>query len=120
QYWTTEGALPASADEWLAQAQRRDGSWWPEWNRWIEQFGGGKVPARVPGTGKLSVIEDAPGAYAKLRLDAKDQGEVPPAREPAAVRQAANDAAVQPAASPPVPASATPSPEAPPTPLRPG
>ncbi len=123
QYWTSEGTLPASAEEWLAQAQRRDGSWWPEWNRWIEQFGAGKVPARVPGTGKLSVIEDAPGAYAKLRLDAKDQSNVaahPTARAPAALRQAANDAALKPAASAPAPASATTSAEAPPMPLRPG
>ena len=67
-YWTAD-KLAVTADEWLAAAQRYDGSWWPEWNNWVAQFGGEKVPARVPGDGKLQVIEDAPGSYAKLRLD---------------------------------------------------
>jgi polyhydroxyalkanoate synthase len=70
-YWTSEG-LTGTADEWLAQAERRDGSWWPEWQRWIAAFAGEKVPARMPGSGGLKVIEDAPGSYAKLRLDAGD------------------------------------------------
>jgi polyhydroxyalkanoate synthase subunit PhaC len=73
-YWTAD-ELAESADEWLAKARRQDGSWWPEWNAWITRFGGEKVPARKPGDGKLQVIEDAPGAYAKVRLDAK--AEVP-------------------------------------------
>jgi polyhydroxyalkanoate synthase len=68
-YWTSD-ELAGSADEWLAGAQRHDGSWWPEWSGWVSRFGGEKVPARVPGDGKLKVIEDAPGSYAKVRLDA--------------------------------------------------
>jgi polyhydroxyalkanoate synthase len=71
-YWTADG-LAATANEWLAQAQRHDGSWWPEWNAWAAQFTGERVPARVPGDRRLPVIEDAPGAYAKLRLDAKEE-----------------------------------------------
>jgi len=27
------------------------------------------VPARIPGKGKLKAIEDAPGAYARMRVD---------------------------------------------------
>jgi len=69
-YWT-DTRLPDTADEWLAAAQRHDGSWWPEWNAWVSQFGGEKVPARTPGDGKLKAIEDAPGSYVKLRLDAE-------------------------------------------------
>jgi len=68
-YWRSD-ELAGTADEWLARAQRRDGSWWPEWSGWVSRFGGEKVPARVPGDGKLKVIEDAPGSYAKVRLDA--------------------------------------------------
>jgi polyhydroxyalkanoate synthase len=67
-YWTSDKLAP-TADEWLANAQRNAGSWWPAWNEWISQFGGEKVPARKPGDGKLQVLEDAPGSYAKLRLD---------------------------------------------------
>ncbi|HXV07079.1 MAG TPA: class I poly(R)-hydroxyalkanoic acid synthase [Burkholderiales bacterium] len=67
-HWTDD-TLTGSADEWLSQAQRRDGSWWPEWNAWVERFGGEKVPARAPGDGRLEPIEDAPGSYVKERLD---------------------------------------------------
>jgi polyhydroxyalkanoate synthase len=68
-YWTADD-LAGDADEWVAKARRHDGSWWPEWNAWVSRFGGEKVPARVPGDGKLAVIEAAPGSYAKVRLDA--------------------------------------------------
>ena len=54
---------PASPDEWLAAAEEHEGSWWPHWARWLESFGGGEVPARIPGEGGLPAIEDAPGSY---------------------------------------------------------
>jgi polyhydroxyalkanoate synthase subunit PhaC len=69
-YWTRDGALPA-AEEWLATAQKHEGSWWTDWGNWVAAFDAEKVAARVPGAGKLKVIEDAPGSYAKFRLDAK-------------------------------------------------
>jgi polyhydroxyalkanoate synthase len=34
----------------------------------LSKNSGEKIPARVPGTGKLPVIEDALGSYVKLRL----------------------------------------------------
>jgi polyhydroxyalkanoate synthase len=71
-YWTDD-KLADTADAWLADATRHDGSWWPEWNAWVSRFGGDKVPARIPGEGKLKALEDAPGSYAKLRLDAKKE-----------------------------------------------
>ena len=69
-YWTND-KLRDSADEWLATAEKNEGSWWNDWTSWIAGFGGEKIPARAPGEGKLAVIEDAPGSYAKLRLDAQ-------------------------------------------------
>jgi polyhydroxyalkanoate synthase len=54
---------PPEADDWLANATRHDGSWWPHWSRWMSRRGGGKVPARDPGDGKLATIEAAPGSY---------------------------------------------------------
>ncbi|MCW5620166.1 MAG: class I poly(R)-hydroxyalkanoic acid synthase [Burkholderiales bacterium] len=111
QYWTSEGALPDSADEWLAQAQRTDGSWWPAWNEWVTQFSGARVPARVPGSGKLKVIEDAPGAYAKLRLDAQGTAAPPvdaDTRPSAGVPEAANDPAALPVRAMPAKAGTTP------------
>ena len=61
--YRTAADTPASPDAWLAGAREYRGSWWPHWDRWLKRFGGGEVPARVPGDGGLSVIEDAPGSY---------------------------------------------------------
>lgn len=67
-YWTNAN-LPASCDEWLAGAEAHEGSWWLDWKKWVQRYNGKKVPARVPGDGKLDVIEDAPGSYVKIRAD---------------------------------------------------
>jgi polyhydroxyalkanoate synthase len=67
-YWTND-ASAASADEWFAGAEQHDGSWWNDWREWIAPFLGREVPPRVPGKGKLPVIEAAPGSYARLRAD---------------------------------------------------
>jgi polyhydroxyalkanoate synthase len=69
-YWTND-STPATADEWFASAQQHPGSWWEDWQRWIEPHGGGKAPARIAGEGALKAIEDAPGSYAKLRIASK-------------------------------------------------
>ncbi|MBI2312406.1 MAG: class I poly(R)-hydroxyalkanoic acid synthase [Betaproteobacteria bacterium] len=66
-YWTN-AELPASPDDWLAGAARHEGSWWSHWAEWVGQLAGERVPARHPGDGKLAPIEDAPGAYVKVRL----------------------------------------------------
>jgi polyhydroxyalkanoate synthase len=58
---------PPTPEEWLKTAEERPGSWWPEWQDWVKQYGGGEVPARKPGDGKLKVIEDAPGSYVKVK-----------------------------------------------------
>jgi polyhydroxyalkanoate synthase len=60
--------LPPDADAWLAGATEMAGSWWPDWQRWILSYGKAQVTARVPGDGKLAVIEDAPGSYVQVRL----------------------------------------------------
>jgi polyhydroxyalkanoate synthase subunit PhaC len=66
-YWTNQ-ALPADADAWLDSASEHPGSWWPHWMNWLAPFAGEQVPARAPGDGALTVIEDAPGSYVKVRL----------------------------------------------------
>jgi polyhydroxyalkanoate synthase len=67
QYWT--GAKPQGADveAWLAEAEEHPGSWWPDWLRWLTALDRARVPARVPGGGRLTPIEDAPGTYVKVR-----------------------------------------------------
>jgi hypothetical protein len=44
------------------------GRTWPRWNEWVTPFSNGHVAARTPGEG-LSVIEDAPGSYVRVRSD---------------------------------------------------
>jgi polyhydroxyalkanoate synthase len=67
-YWT-HSKLPDDPEKWLKGASQHPGSWWPDWAGWIAPHGGNKVPARIPGKGKLKPIEDAPGSYAKMRVD---------------------------------------------------
>jgi len=68
-FWTN-ATLPDDADAWLEGAEQHQGSWWTDWMKWIGPHLGREVPARVPGKGKLKVIEAAPGSYARLRADA--------------------------------------------------
>ena len=68
-YWTNRKKAK-SADGWFEGATQHEGSWWPDWNDWVTKLGAGKkVPARIPGDGKLKVLEDAPGSYVKVRSD---------------------------------------------------
>jgi len=53
--------------EWLDGAKEHAGSWWPDWDKWVEKYAGGEIKARVPGKGKLKAIEDAPGSYVMVR-----------------------------------------------------
>ena len=57
---------PPTPEEWLTGATQHQDSWWLLWERWVENYAGGEVPARQPGDGKLKPIEDAPGSYVKV------------------------------------------------------
>jgi polyhydroxyalkanoate synthase len=60
--------MPAAAEQWLEGAERREGSWWPHWQARLSENGkAGKVPARIPGDGKLKALEPAPGTYVRNR-----------------------------------------------------
>jgi polyhydroxyalkanoate synthase len=60
-FWTSDDQ-PEAATDWLAGAERHEGSWWPHWTQWLDAHGSGKaVPARTITDG----IEPAPGSYAK-------------------------------------------------------
>jgi len=55
-YWTNP-ELPSTAEDWFAGATQQPGSWWEDWQRWIDTLNGGeKVPARIP----AHALEDAP------------------------------------------------------------
>jgi polyhydroxyalkanoate synthase len=66
QYWT--GGKPVgSFDDWIAHATENPGSWWPHWQKWIEDKDDARVPARKPGK-NTKVLGDAPGDYVKVRV----------------------------------------------------
>ena len=60
--------VDVSAEEWRADADPRPGSWWTDWHSWLEQYAGERVPARQPGAGGQSVLEDAPGSFVKVNI----------------------------------------------------
>jgi polyhydroxyalkanoate synthase subunit PhaC len=66
QHWTND-ALPATLKEWQAGAVERPGSWWPEWDAWLAQRSGQKIPAPKAGDGELKPIGDAPGTYVLVK-----------------------------------------------------
>jgi polyhydroxyalkanoate synthase len=68
-YWT-KAKTAKTPEAWLKGAARHDGSWWPDWDKWVKRHAGRKdVAARVPGAGPLKALADAPGTYVKTRSD---------------------------------------------------
>jgi polyhydroxyalkanoate synthase len=56
-------------EEWLEEAPRSEGSWWPAWQRWLAEHSGGKVKPPTMGAAKqgYKVLDDAPGQYVRQR-----------------------------------------------------
>ena len=51
---------------WLAAAKPREGSWWPEWTRWLERRSGGerRVPPPMGAASRgIAPLGPAPGLY---------------------------------------------------------
>jgi polyhydroxyalkanoate synthase len=65
-FWTSD-ELPPDPKDWFEHAEHRAGSWWPHWREWNAVRSGKLVPARQPGEGKLTPLEDAPGSYVRVR-----------------------------------------------------
>ena len=67
-YWASEH-LAQGAEAWLAGATETRGSWWPDWNAWLEKYSGGERAApKKLGNVKFKPIEPAPGRYVKVRV----------------------------------------------------
>jgi polyhydroxyalkanoate synthase len=54
-------------EEWLKTAPRAEGSWWPEWTRWLATRSGEPLEPPVMGTGAVRGrdLPDAPGDYVR-------------------------------------------------------
>ena len=66
-YWTNDG-LGDDPEQWMAGAQERPGSWWPDWDGWLKGIADAKKPAPAEiGDASHRPIEPAPGRYVKER-----------------------------------------------------
>lgn len=52
-----------SPDEWKEQSSEMQGSWWPDWVRWLQERSGPRKRARAPGSRKYPPLGPAPGQY---------------------------------------------------------
>jgi polyhydroxyalkanoate synthase subunit PhaC len=54
-------------DEWLRAAPRVEGSWWPEWTKWLSARSGKPCEPPRMGVGQVSghSLPDTPGAYVR-------------------------------------------------------
>jgi polyhydroxyalkanoate synthase len=66
-YWTNDRPC-GTLDDFVEGATEHKGSWWPDWLAWLKKQSAKTVKAegaRIPGEGKLTAVEDAPGRYVR-------------------------------------------------------
>jgi polyhydroxyalkanoate synthase subunit PhaC len=56
------------AESWKSVATEVSGSWWTDWDNWLQKQSGGMIKARKPGSKEYPPLEDAPGSYVKVRI----------------------------------------------------
>ncbi|MGH6923164.1 MAG: PHA/PHB synthase family protein, partial [Propylenella sp.] len=68
QYWTG-GEAKGTLENWLKTAEEHRGSWWEDWQAWLDSLDCRRLKKRRrPGGTKLKPIEDAPGSYVAVRI----------------------------------------------------
>ena len=66
RYYFENNKIAPTASEWLEGAKQIPGSWWPDYTKWLEQFGGEKkLASSTFGNAKYKKMEAAPGVYVK-------------------------------------------------------
>ena len=62
-YFVNPGT-PPTAEQWMADAQRHEGSWWEHWAGWLSERSGERVPPpQAMGSARFPAIGAAPGTY---------------------------------------------------------
>lgn len=68
-YWVNDD-LPETHEQWLAGAKQHAGSWWNDWNAWLQSRSGDKIDSiSTLGNKDYPPSEDAPGSYVRRRLE---------------------------------------------------
>jgi polyhydroxyalkanoate synthase len=63
-YWINPSATPAaSAAQWREAAVRHEGSWWADWDAWLETRSGHRGAPPPMGSAAHPALDDAPGTY---------------------------------------------------------
>jgi len=57
------GEAYQAPDQWRAEAESREGSWWPAWTRWLDVRSGALEAPPGMGASDLPPLEPAPGGY---------------------------------------------------------
>lgn len=52
-----------SAEDWMKHAKEHEGSWWPEWLKWLKSYSGKSIPAPDINELPFAPIMNAPGSY---------------------------------------------------------
>jgi len=69
RYYFENSKIAKTGPEWLTDATEIKGSWWPDYTKWLAQYGGKKIAARKKfGNSKYKKLEAAPGKYVKEKL----------------------------------------------------
>jgi polyhydroxyalkanoate synthase len=64
-HWLNDD-LESDPEGWLAGAEEKPGSWWPDWNAWMRRHSNGTISAPAQqGNARFSPIEPAPGRFVK-------------------------------------------------------
>jgi polyhydroxyalkanoate synthase subunit PhaC len=62
-YWVAEPESHDDAQHWLSSAEKKPGSWWPDWTAWLHARTGDMVPAYATTSRQFPALADAPGTY---------------------------------------------------------
>ncbi len=67
-FWLNE-QLTEDPTQWELGAEQHPGSWWVDWLQWLKQYAGPKIAQPKMDSTSIKYIEEAPGAYVKVRLE---------------------------------------------------
>ena len=62
-YWIAEPDRNEHWEHWFDRAEKKPGTWWEDWTRWLGERSGDLVEAYPPANRKFPSLADAPGTY---------------------------------------------------------